>query len=188
MSSLLTSLETIGAILSFKSDTLQLEKKISNNEINWENIVKVGSQHLVLPALYCGLHEKKLLQLIPEDLSAYLAEITSINRNRNLTILNEVKQISQLFHTNNIDHVFLKGSALLAANYYDDLGARMIGDIDILVAPNQLQKAHDLLIKEGYKEGKTSFGYSLTQHKSKHLNRLVKKTELGDTFVVFERF
>ncbi|MFD1292843.1 nucleotidyltransferase family protein [Lutibacter holmesii] len=173
------TLTTVGEILSFKSDLVVLERKIKNHEIDWDALVKVGSKHLVLPAIYSQLQQKKLLQFIPKDLAIFLEEIATINRNRNLTLLKQITWLSQLFKNNNIDHVFLKGSALLAANYYVDPCERMIGDIDVLVCENQLEQAYKLLMAKGYNPGKTTFGSVITGPKHKHLTRLIKATELA---------
>ena len=179
MNSQLSTLETIGTILSFKSSTDLLKKKIENNEIDWDDIVKIGSRHLVLPALFYRLKEKSLGHLIPEELLNYLKEIATINRNRNQSILSEVKQISLLFNKNNIDHVFLKGTALLATNYYNDIGERMIGDIDVLVDIHKLQKARILILDIGYNDSDTANSNPLQQPKSKHLPRLIRKDKMA---------
>ncbi|SNR74515.1 Uncharacterised nucleotidyltransferase [Lutibacter agarilyticus] len=176
VNSQLKTLETIGAILSFKSDPHLLKITLQKEHFNWDALVTIGSRHLVLPAMYCRLKEKQLLHCLPEDLVLYLEEITAINRNRNLGILKEVTAISELFNKHQIDHVFLKGSALLAGNYYQDIGERMIGDIDVLVASNQLDEAYELLLKEDYKSN-VSFGDKYFEYQ--HLPRLAKKTVLA---------
>ena len=52
---------------------------------------------------------------------------------------------------NNIDHVFLKGAALVSSIYKDSLGIRMVGDIDILINNDQILKAKSLMEDYGYK-------------------------------------
>jgi len=86
--------------------------------------------------------------------------------------------ITKLFNKHNINHVFLKGTALLAGNYYADLGERMIGDIDVLVVPEQVQLAFDLIKNEGYKSSETSFGHHFFGHSHRHLPRLVKDSAM----------
>ncbi|SNR30035.1 Uncharacterised nucleotidyltransferase [Lutibacter agarilyticus] len=178
MSTQQNTLEIIGAILSFKSATQLLKFTLQEENFNWDAIVKIGSRHLVLPAIYCRLKEKQLLNCLPEDLLEYLEEITTINRNRNLEILNEVNEISQLFNNHHIDHVFLKGTALLAGNYYKDLGERMVGDIDVLVASNQVQEAYELIKTINY-GNLEDIRLRATLFESRHLPRLVKKTALA---------
>jgi len=178
MSNQFKTLEIIGAILSFKYDTHLLKATLLEESTNWDEVVKLGSSQLVLPAIYCRLKEKHLLNYLPEDLILYLEEITTINRNRNLGILNEVQEISQLFNKHHINHVFLKGTALLVGNYYKDIGERMVGDIDVLVASNQLQKAYDLMLREEYKPTIES-NSMLKIMDFRHLPRLAKKNCIG---------
>ena len=87
---------------------------------------------------------------VSEDLNAYLSGITKINRNRNQTLLNQVKELSALFNAHGINHVFTKGCALLASGYFKDFGERLIGDIDLLVEPTNLFKAEQLLLNLEY--------------------------------------
>lgn len=115
--------------------------------------------------------------MIPNDFKCYLEEITNQNRERNKTIVNEVKEISTLLNENKIDHVFLKGAAMLACRIYKDVGERMIGDIDILVHPQQLFQAQYLLVKDGYKENKLNFRSKFKEYT--HLDKLIPETKLA---------
>ena len=78
--------------------------------------------------------------------------------------------LSTLFKKHHIEHVFLKGAALLASGYYEDIAERMIGDIDILVAAKQLDKAFELLQQHSFKPIAVTFGDKYFEHK--HLPRM----------------
>lgn len=166
----------IADILSFKTSTKTLEEMLSNPSFDWEVIVVQGSKHLVLPALYCRLKERNLLHTLPTDLVDYLKEITNINRARNVRILNQVHSISKILNANNINHVFLKGTALLALGCYKDNAERMVGDIDILIETSQAQEAFNLLKNSGY--NKTS-GFAYDKKDFRHLDRLISEEELA---------
>lgn len=176
MASLHTIFQDIADIICDKPNGESLKLKIETDQFDWKKIVPLASSHLVIPLLYCKLKEKDLLDSLPKDLLSYLEEITNQNRERNKTILKEVKDISLLLNTHKIDHVFLKGAALLASGIYKDIGERMIGDIDILVHPNQLIDAQNLLLNHGYSEIETTFGSKFFEHK--HLARLIPVTKL----------
>jgi len=177
MNNLAITYQHIADILSFETPKSQLEKTLSQASFNWETIIKEGSKHFIIPTIYCRLKTKQLLHLLPEDLIAYFEYITSENRKRNEIVLMQVHSISELFNSEHIEHVFLKGSALLALGCFNDIAERMLGDIDILVAPNQLKKAYNLLCKNGYYPSKQTLGNDFFEHK--HLPRL--KTELSPT-------
>ncbi|WP_431133981.1 nucleotidyltransferase family protein [Psychroserpens mesophilus] len=171
------TLQLIADILSFENSINTLQEKLVSNYIDWEQFVFIASDYLVLTTCYCRLKEKKLLKYIPEDLELYLEEITTINKNRNKTLLTEITAISEILKTNQIPHVFLKGSAFLIKNLYQDLGERMIGDIDILVNESQMKKSYQLLID--YQYTGTSQGLSAKYFDHKHLPRLKSDAKLA---------
>lgn len=146
------------------------------SKVNWEDMVALASQHLMLPALYCQLKTKEVISYIPQDLNDYLEELTAINRNRNAALLKEALDISEVLNAANIDHVFIKGVALIAGNTYKDIGERMIGDIDILIARAQLQEAFNLLENYGYTE---NYSFNYEQKNFRHLSRQINPDKIG---------
>ena len=167
----------LSLLIDPSTDTDKLINVLSKNDIDWDVIVKAGSQQLVLPAIYCNLKIRGLLNYIPKDLCKYLEELTSINRNRNSSLITEINEINKLFNKNKIEFVFLKGSALLLGGYYKDEGERMIGDIDILVHPIHINKAQQLLLENGYKQAEKSLTDKFQDQK--HLPRLISDNKLA---------
>jgi hypothetical protein len=166
----------IADILSFEVPTDVLETTLNRGNFDWDAIVVEGSKHLLLPTIYCRLKTKKLLHCLPDELKAYLEELTAINRNRNTAILKQAHTISSLFQEHHISHVFLKGTALLALGVFDDLGERMVGDIDILIEKHQVKEAFNLLRKHGYSE---TSGFNYQTIGFRHLDRLIDPTKLA---------
>lgn len=169
-------MQLIADILKFNDNRDELAKHIEQTSIDWDHVVIIGSQHLMLPALYSQLRAKDLLPLIPQDLKEYLKEITTLNRGRNEILLKEAQDISEIFNSANIDHVFIKGTALIAGRTFKDHAERMIGDIDILVAKDQLNSAFDLLTQYSYTETVTSMR-DRTKHR--HLPRQISSKKYG---------
>ncbi|WP_053991020.1 nucleotidyltransferase family protein [Mangrovimonas sp. TPBH4] len=176
MPSLKSTFLRIAEILSFESDDLKLQQALSSPEMDWDNFVKVGSSHLLLPAIYNRLKTKQLLDILPEELAAYLEEINNLNLDRSKQILKEVVFISQLFSKHKINHVFVKGAAMLASGLYKSLSERMVGDIDILVQDNQIDKAFELLKNEGYNK-LFKFNYEVKNYR--HYPRQVSENRLA---------
>lgn len=169
-------MQLIVDILSFETSPEVLQHQLSGTTIDWDQIVSVASVHLVLPAVYCRLQQKSVLRYLPEDLVFYLEELTLLNRDRNHQLLIEVEHISKLFVAHDINHVFIKGVALLTGEYFEDIGERMIGDIDILVASEDLTVAFDLLVEEGYTQS-LPFNYKVKNYR--HLPRQISEKYLG---------
>jgi hypothetical protein len=127
-----------------------IQQMIQQESINWEQIVWMTSSHLVLPAFFLNLKRASLLGILPNDLVEYMEYLTRMNRKRNEQILNQMKNISALLNKHSIAPVFLKGAAHLAISLYEDVGERMMGDIDFLVEENELLIAAEILRNEGY--------------------------------------
>ena len=138
-------------------------------------MVQLGSSQLVLPAIYGALKRKKLIGHTPKDLVSYLQEITHLNQKRNTAILKQIAFLSEVFNRHQIEHVFLKGAALLITKPYDTMNERMVGDIDILVLEKDLFRAQQLLINEGFDAVCNEFSFTkgvLFENHQKHLKRI----------------
>lgn len=169
----------------FCTDILMLNTDLKNKSkveqvilsgVNWLLFVSFSTGHYILPALYSNLKKAKLLQLLPKDLVLFMADIYSQNKKRNVLLYAEVLEINELLLVHNIHPIFLKGSAHLLLNLYDDLAERMIGDIDFLVAPNLMLKAAEVLEQIGYVPMSK---FDTTKFKqTKHYPRMVHKNKL----------
>ena len=166
-------------LLDPNSNNDQIKTKIIDSQYFWDGIVELGSRHLVLPAVYGNLKRKNILKLIPIDLEKFLKDIYEKNGERNKKILLQIESLNDLFLKNNIDHIFLKGSALLLSNKFDVLNERMIGDIDILIRKESILKARDLIIKNGYKFLKTEIHFTKGLIEQKHLKRMTHENQIA---------
>ena len=116
----------------------------------WDNLVKVGSSHLILPSIYQGIIKKKLVDYVPNDLMDFLSNIYTINYERNNAIINQINFIVKIFNKNKIDYVLLKGAAILFSEIKNHKMERMVGDIDILVKKKDVHRAQNILLENGY--------------------------------------
>ncbi len=142
-----------------------------DNNFFWENLVKIGSNQLIIPAIYFKLKERKLLNKIPLELKKYLNEIYTFNNERNKNVLIEINKIEKELKKDKIDFVFLKGSSLLKTIYKKNVGIRMMHDIDILVKKNHIVKAKKKLNKLNYNDR----GFENKIVKNLHLPILINK-------------
>ena len=177
MVSLHSIFKDIAILINDTTDKDLLISRIENNQFDWEKIVQVASKHLVIPLIYYKLKSKKLLNILDDELHFYLEEIANQNFNRNKKILEEVNEIGSLLNKHEIDHVFVKGAAHLVSGLYENIGERMIGDIDILVNKKDIFRTQNLIIKHGYSQAKKSLTDIYTDQK--HLPRLLPKNRLA---------
>lgn len=127
-----------------------IENLINSDYVDWDLVVKLSSNQMVVPTLYLNLKRNNLLKNLPEGLDLYFEEITQANTQRNKALLKQANHLVILLEEHQIKPLFLKGTAHLIAGLYQDLGERMVGDIDILVAKNQVKEVAAMLKNEGY--------------------------------------
>ena len=137
--------------ISHEEENLQsVTEQIKTNNVDWDAVVKVSTSHYVFPALYCNLLRANLLSYLPEELVAYMKHITDLNRERNLQIIEQAKEINELLLKNEITPIFLKGTGNLLSGLYEDVAERMVGDIDFLVSYDDYEKTIKTLNNADY--------------------------------------
>lgn len=162
-------------LLHPKMDTIDTSFYFPVEQKFWDRLVQLASTHLVLPAIYGAMNRKNISHHAPNELIVYLKEISDLNFSRNSAILKQIEYIAELFKKYDIEHVFLKGAALLILKPYDTTRERMVGDIDILVAEKSLLNAQKLFLSEGFQASSSKFNFSegiFSGKKNKHLQRI----------------
>jgi hypothetical protein len=154
----------------------EIEKQLKSKSIDWDAVVKVSTSHYVFPALYCNLKRVDFLQYLPEELVSYMEHITDLNRERNQQILQQAQELNSLLLANNIRPIFLKGTGNLIEGLYDDIGQRMVGDIDFLLSEKDFFKAIDIFKKDNYSKPESELDYF---QGFRHYSRLVKPANIA---------
>ena len=134
-------------------DILFEQKKLDRSyfkNINYNKLINVASSHLMIPALYFNINKKKYSNYVPKKFQKYILEIFQLNCNRNIILKEEIIEISRFLNKHKKRHVFLKGSAHIFSNIYENIGERMVGDIDILCDFEESNEVYYLLKKNGY--------------------------------------
>lgn len=151
----------------------EIEEKINFKKINYDKIIELASNHLIIPALYVRLKKNNLLKLLDIDFVEYLKYIYNLNKIRNNNLLDELNDLSKIYIENKIDHVFLKGSAYISSGRFKNIGERMIGDIDVLVSKSDYNKAIKISKEYGYNNNNP-----ISFFKKRHYPRLIHPKKL----------
>ena len=163
--------------ISTSSKSLEeIEKVLKSQKIDWDLFVKISTSQLVLPTLYCNYKRNNLLPFLPEDLVAYMQEITSLNRDRNLQIIEQINELNSLLRQNGVNPIFIKGAGYLKQGLYEDPAERMVGDIDFLVSKNEYDLAAKILSEHNYKPV-SDLGYDFPNFK--HHPRLYNEDHIA---------
>ncbi len=123
-------------------------EKMSVDE--WNSICKIASDNNLLPLLYYKLKGHKIA--IPLSLENSLRNDYLSYSGKDLRRGSQLREIIKIFNEHGIDHILLKGSHL-AEKVYSNSALRMMCDIDILVRREDIEKAFNVLINEGYYDG-----------------------------------
>jgi len=155
----------------------EIKKELKSTSIDWDAVVKVSTAHYVFPALYCNLERVDFLQYLPQDLLSYMEHITDLNRERNKKIVPQANELNNVLLANKITPIFLKGTGNLLSGIYNDIGERMVGDIDFIFSKEDYPKAITVLREFGYSDVEKKEYYPPDE--KKHYRRLQKEDRIA---------
>jgi hypothetical protein len=154
-----------------------IEEKFISGEVDIDRFVYLCSNHLILPAIYLRFKSAGLIKYFPHEYANHLKEIYETNKKRNQEILQQIDEINAALEKENIEPVYLKGTANLMDNLYSDVGERMIGDIDFLVQEKDYLKTAELVLGLGYETDAVLYD---DVHFRKHYPRLFRRDVPAD--------
>ncbi|WP_370237538.1 nucleotidyltransferase family protein [Brevundimonas sp.] len=112
-----------------------------------DHLIQTVARHRVAPQVHRALTEAGVR--LPPGTAARLAQMAGQAARRSLNLARESLFLQSTFDRAGLDATFVKGSAL-ALLMHRDVGMKDSWDIDLLVRPDQVEAACDLLIAEGY--------------------------------------
>ncbi|MFD3166376.1 nucleotidyltransferase family protein [Herpetosiphon sp. NSE202] len=112
---------------------------------DWQTLGRLANYHEVEGLLWFGLRQ----QALPPALAEHWRERYYLAALRNDLRLEEFQRIQQLLKAESIEVALLKGMAF-APTIYRSLGQRQMGDIDLLIRRDELQRACAVLFAAGY--------------------------------------
>ena len=116
--------------------------------INWERLIRLAESHKVLAVLSRGINCLPE-NLLPETIVKLSHDFVKTNLLNNLSATQKLLEIVRLFEQDSIQCIPYKG-AVLTQMLYSNLALRQFGDLDIIVAKQDLDKAIALLIQNDF--------------------------------------
>lgn len=116
--------------------------------LNWDHIYRQAGRYGLIPLLYYNL-KFTAPELVPEDILQKMSEIYLSSLTQSMIQIRELLQVIQLCTDHEIPIIPYKGAAL-SQQIYGDIGLRLSSDIDIIVRQQDVIRAKDLLISQGY--------------------------------------
>jgi hypothetical protein len=114
--------------------------------------------------------------IVPEGIRHGLERAASGIRERNRRLLALLRRLLEAYESSGVSVVLLKESALLLDVYAGE-GDRMIGDLDLLFASPEVDKAEKVLVEMGYTPFEGIWSRAWYRNHHHHLAPLVSATE-----------
>ncbi|MDB5011702.1 MAG: hypothetical protein JWR67_768 [Mucilaginibacter sp.] len=141
-----TALIILCCRLYFKTAALnELEIFVEDNDIDWKRFVYLSGIHRIRPIVYKAVFDVNIPAEIKLLLSNEHAETIRLNWKQGI----ETERIILLLNKNNIEAVPYKGTAF-SKQFYNDFVSRESNDIDLVINPEHLPLAIQILKKDGY--------------------------------------
>lgn len=103
----------------------------------------------LIPVLCAYFSRTELVQLVGEQFTKRMLEVNRLETAQNLILEQELQQVLHAFNQQHISILLFKGPAL-AHTVYPESYLRTYHDIDVLIHPEDLQLAHELLLQLGF--------------------------------------
>ncbi|SFB85597.1 nucleotidyltransferase family protein [Tropicimonas isoalkanivorans] len=118
-----------------------------------EDLVAVATASHVHPLIWCAFsNSPDLRDAVPPDLPVYFREIQAANARRNHAIEAHLHTLGRIADEGRLTPVALKGAVELLAPRYPSPGARLLSDIDVLLANADLARLRQSLLDLGARE------------------------------------
>jgi len=95
------------------------------------------------------LQDSPVREVLPEGKVRHLEAFRAAQIGRQTALVLELEALSRLFQENGVEFILLKGP-YLAHRYYEGVDRRFFGDLDLLIKPECLERADELLRGAGY--------------------------------------
>jgi hypothetical protein len=122
---------------------------IINRGIDFEKLLQKATWQRLQGLVAAHLSASYLENVVPITVKDQCMAIRRQILFRNVLLQNETARLLALFHEEHIPIIVLKGAALLDT-VYNDISLRPMGDLDVLVHSNDLDRAETLASNAGY--------------------------------------
>jgi hypothetical protein len=119
-------------------------------DTDWTAVVNMANEALVTPQLHAALAAGGRLGRVPPAARAFLAEVLRRNRERNRRLFTQLRDAVASLNAVGIEPVLLKGAALWLSLGRPDPFDRMFNDLDLLVRPEEAERAAAGLVAAGF--------------------------------------
>lgn len=118
--------------------------------IDWYKFLNVCVKRRLICLIYKNLINLELIQLLPLIIVNNMKYHYKNNFEHNTVLIQTVNTINSYFKQNNILAVPVKGLHFLHTIYKEDIGVRILSDIDYIASSKKKDDIHSFMQKSGY--------------------------------------
>jgi len=158
-----------------EKDLADIRRRLTKDDIPLEWIIDIANDHFVTPGVWEGLKSKGLETLLEDEPYEYLHTLHALNRDRNIHLRGQLIEAVRALNRIGIKPLLFKGSGQLLQPVHDDIGSRIMSDLDMLTPLEQIPDAMNALMDIGYREADIDYD---TQ-KLHHCTPLIRSGDYG---------
>ena len=117
----------------------------------WPVVLIFANRGWLVPAIQIGLARSGALADVPVEVRKYLSFLHRQNHERNRRLRAQLIEATRALNAAGIEPILLKGAIHLFTTTEEDLGARMISDLDLHVDPVERDRATAVLMGLNYR-------------------------------------
>lgn len=123
------------------------------SDADWDELLRQSERHRVAPLLYRRLKDRGMKTILPAGVEQGLRERYYQNFFRNTQLYKSLAEIFMALQDDNLPAIPLKGAHLCEV-VYGNIALRPIGDLDLLVRKEDLNRVAEKLQECGYTQSK----------------------------------
>jgi hypothetical protein len=135
------------ACANSRTDPASIEP-LASQALDWANLWSLSQQHGVAPLLCRGLNGSPTV--VPREVGTTLQAHFRSTAQANLLRAGELLRVADKLQAQNISVIPYKGPSL-AVRLYGDVALREFSDLDLLIRPDELVPAREVLLRAGYR-------------------------------------
>lgn len=139
---------------------LQL-RALLQSPIEWETLIELALRHNMLPLLYQTL-STTCVEVVPASVLTRLRSLAAEMSMFNFSRTRQLLCLLNVLEMHDIDAITFKGPSLTAL-LYDNLAFRQFDDVDMLVHPQDIPRARELLLDYGYRPPTSGYQWDETE-------------------------
>lgn len=123
---------------------------IDASNADWDTVIEIADQEVLGPRLYHALRILGLIDKVPAATRAALKRRFTLNTLLNERIKRQAIEVISVLNGLDIHPIVIKGGLHLFEAEPDEIGSRVMGDLDMILSADQLDPAIDALRGSGF--------------------------------------